>query len=350
LDINLDFVNSSVNCSKIDDIINSYFSETEFSLPDQIRLPDIEIESYVEKQEPYLLIKSKIFFRDELDPYDAHGKRIKKTPLERFFLMILSNVDNKRLTEHVYAETEGYALENIASHHLVDPSRTFCNDFYGTLDMYGIDGLYTLLAYELIDMVNKEGYINVEYPKLVAATTTANGVNPMTSQGVISQKRSILSQITFDNSTKYITESARLGKSDSTINVSTGIFLGNETKIGTGYVDVQMNELKTRLSGPTRTYTGLKSREKDDEDDPYYEEPNQVLEVRKGKFPNVKWVIDSFVSRDIFYYVDSGISNVLSIVKKNIETTTPSKYLNDVSCLFDPVVMLKRLDDDSRFA
>lgn len=348
--VNLDFVNSSINCSKLNDVINSFFSESEFSIPDVFRLPEIETLEVVEDELPSLFIRSKIFFRDELDPYDSNGKRLTKTPIERFNLMINNNVTDVRLLKHVYAETQGFALENVSSHPLVDPQRTFCNDFYSMLDLYGIDGLYTLLAYELIDMVNKEGYINVEYPKLVAATTTANGVNPMTSQGVISQKRGILSQITFDNSTKYISESSRLGKSESTINVSTGIFIGNETKIGTGYVDVRMNELKTSISSPVRNYTELGFKVRDDEEDPYYEEPQALLEIKKSKFPPVKWVIENFVSRDIFYYVDCGIANLCSIMKRKMKTTDPKKYLTNVCCLFEPVVKLKRTDESNMFA
>lgn len=342
LTVNTDFINSGINCCKLDDVINAYFSEPEFSIPNDFRLPDIETVESIKEFPSGILIKSKIFFRDELDPYDKDGKKIEKSPIDRFRIMINSNVDDPRLLDHVYAETQGSALDEICSHHLVDPRRSYCNDFYATLDIFGIEGLYNLLAFELIDIVNKEGYINVEYPKLVAATTTANGVNPMTSQGITAQRRGILSQITFDNAAKYLAESARVGKYETTNNVSTSIFIGNECTTGNGYVDVRLNETKISIMSPKRDYKGTELRERDDEEDPYYEEVMNLLEVKFAKFPKVKWVIDNFISRDIMYYVDCGISHLTSIINPKINPIDTTRFCKDILPYFPRIVPVQR--------
>lgn len=363
LEVNLDFINSGNNCSSLNNVINAYFSSPEFAIPKKYRLPLIEVFNFESSRNDYLLIKSKIFFRDDVDPYENGKKKIhigslktkvnesirqeekykeelkKITPFSRFKSIINSNVKSVRLKEYVYIETMGFSITSLCSHPLVDSKRTYCNDFFGTLELFGIEALYNLLAFEMIEMVNKSGYINVEYPKLVAATTTANGVNPMTSQGVFSQKRNILSQITFDNASKYISDNARIGNNAKINNVSANIFIGSECKLGTGFAEVEMDDTKLSSVCIVRDLAEQTLEEADEEQDPYYENVSEILTVDFNKFPKVKWVINEYVSRNFMFYIEHGKQKISKVVKPKTVNIDSQKFVTEYMPMFNKLVI-----------
>lgn len=341
INVNLDFFNSGINCTSLENYINSTFSENEFSLDNSFRLPKIETLKLNEDEIDYLHVKSKIFFRNDID----NPNEKENSPMERFEQLIRENVKDERLLKHVYAETTGSALDELISHELVDPKRTYCNDFYSTLDIYGIEGLYNLLTFELIEIVNKEGYINVEYPALVSATTTANGVNPMTSQGITSQKRSVLSQITFDNATKYLTEKTREGKFEKMNNISASIFVGSVSKIGTGYTDVRFNETEVTRLLPQKEYEGVSLEEQDDGLDPHYIEGITLLYVKPDKFPKVEWVYDNFISNDIMFFVEIGIKKLIKIPLHNYKIPNTKKHITNMLPLYSKILPKRELTE-----
>lgn len=339
INVNIDFFNSSINCTSLENYINSTFSENEFSLDNSFRLPKIETLKLNEEEIDYLHVKTKIFFRNDIDNQNEK----ENSPMERFEQLIRENVKDERLLKHVYAETTGSSLDELISHKLVDPRRTYCNDFYSTLDIYGIEGLYNLLTYELIEIVNKEGYINVEYPALVSATTTANGVNPMTSQGITSQKRSVLSQITFDNATKYLTEKTREGVFEKMNNISASIFVGSISKIGTGYTDVRLNETEVTRLVLQKEYEGVALEEQDDGLDPHYIEGITLLYVKPDKFPKVDWVYDNFISNDIMFFIEIGIKKLIKIPLYNYKNPNTKKHITNMLPLYSKILPKRKL-------
>lgn len=221
---------------------------------------------------------------------------------------------------------------------IVDYRKTYCNDFYGTLNLFGIEVLYNLLAFELTEMVNRSGYINVEYPQIVASTTTAKGVSPMTSQGANTQKKNVLSQITFDNAAKYILEVIRSGKFQKLHNVSASIFIGTICRIGTGFVNVSIDETKlTNMKALTRDYEDRNLIEADEDIDPYYENISEVLFVKPSKFPKISWVVNRFVSRDYLFYVNFGIKKISNYTLTEPKKIDATKFMKSFAPFFKPV-------------
>lgn len=315
IDVNLDYVNSKFNVTSLDDAIISHFGFRNYSLPEAIRLPKMqtlkEIDDDNEEITPRLLIKSTVFFRDVFDPIDKKtGLKIKIDPIDRLKNFLNNNVDDIVLKEYAYGETQGSSLIDLLSDPSVDYRTTYCNDFYQTFGIFGIEGLRNLLGFDLISIINSQGDINVKYPVITADIITSNGINPMTSQGVTSQQNGVLSTITFDNVKKYITKAAFSGKFESTDAVSTSIFIGNPVNLGTGYADIKFDSIS--LSPGIKSRKTIKTLIKDFSVNEDSEESKAKANVSIGKFPKVVWVFDNFIKKDVMFYMNMGISKYSS--------------------------------------
>jgi hypothetical protein len=322
--VNTDYVNSGANVCSLDSILNTYFSEPIFCLPNDFRLPKVDILETEPEPGETITVVGHLLFRDDLDPYDEDGNRIVGDAMSRLQTLIAGAVDDRRLTDHVYGETQGVALESLCSHELIDPRTTYCNDYYMTFHVFGIEGLYGLLASELIEIVNKGGYINTEYPRLIAALTTGWGINPFTSLKSLSQKKNTLAQVTFDNAPKFIEATASKGMVEPIHNVSASIFIGTPCRLGAGYADVSLNEVKIMNAGAVpESQIGNELTE----DELFYENMLRPLEVRLGKFPTQQWVIKNYVSHDIVYYLQNGIRNMAAAVLEPVPVMDGAVFL-----------------------
>ena len=247
--------------------------------------------------------------------------------MERFNSFFNQNVSSK---DYVYAEIQGSNLINLISRPEIDPVMTYCNDFYQTMDIYGIEGLRNLLAYDLIKMINSNGYVNVKFPTLTVDLNTYSGINPMTSEGISSQQRGVLSNITFDNSTKYITRASLYGKKETTNGTSISILIGKKFHLGTGYANVKIDTSKIIV--PENLHV----------EDSYilnYEE-DKSFDIIPGKFPLVKWVIDRFVHKDIIHYIESGINNCKLAIRGKIKSQNVVSFRKKLGRLFAAIKVI----------
>lgn len=354
VDVNVDYINSRTNLTTLNNALISRFGLREYSLPDSLRLPKIEtliynkeykklqkinklnealklktrneIETFINNEiderieDPLkrIFIKSTAFFRDEFDPIDKNtGKRKELKPVDRLKNFLNDNVDDKVLKEYAYAETQGSALVDLLSNPVIDSRTTYCNDFYHTFNIFGIEGLRNLLGYDLISIINSSGDVNVKYPILVSDVTTSNGINSMTSQGISSQNNGVLSTITFDNVKKYITKAALVGKFENAKAISTAIFLGNKVELGTGFVKIKFLEMSLTLTSPIRKKLNVGMKEFLENEE--FEETKLEPKVIVGKFPKVKWVFESFVKKDIIFYLNMGIVEFFTQTLKDVK-------------------------------
>jgi hypothetical protein len=324
LEVDINYINRRENLTTLETAINGRFGLRDFSLPEILRLPKIEhIIDPVEHEKnedyvPRILIKSTLFFRDEFDKIDKQtGKRIKMDPIDRLKRFLDENCDDEILKTYAYAETQGSSLSNLLANPIIDSRTTYCNDFYQTFEMLGIESLRNLLGYDLISIINSSGDINPKYPVLTSDVTTCNGINPFTSTGSSSQNNGVISTITFDNVKKYITKAAIVGKQEVSTPVSTAIFFGNQLFLGTGYSKIKFDNLALSVTSPTSN--SIKTNMKDIIEDEEYEEPRLEPTVSVGKFPKVKWVFNKFIKKDIIFYINMGMIDFFTSVQGDVK-------------------------------
>ena len=166
----------------------------------------------------------------------------------------------------------------------------------------------------MINMINSSGYISVEYMNFLSNVTTHNGMNPMTSEGISCQKRDFLSMITYDNAPKYTHTAALLSEDQYTYSTSSCIFLGKLFKAGSGFVSLNIDKSKlnviTRKEGISEGFlksTGITKSIGGEFLTDENENPINIPKLITGKFPQVKWIFDNFIQRDLLFYIQQDI-------------------------------------------
>lgn len=364
IDVNLDYVNSRYTTQSLDSTLFLHFgipyniaNQGDISLPDCLRTFKTYDVERIDTPERRILLKTKMFFKDTYDylnkPHRAvileyyncvdkdmykvekedllesillkHGEEMKQsekdsiisvnklTPLDRF-LQFIKDRNNEADNNYVYAETSGTNLGKLIVHPMLFGQKIICNHFYQVYEKLGLEGLRNTLNYDMINMINSSGYIAVEYMNFLSNVTTHNGINPMTSEGISCQKRDFLAMITYDNAPKYTHSASLLSEDQYTNSTSSCIALGKLFKAGTGYVTITIDRSKMNVSnkqeGVSEGFLKLTSDLKKvggniltDEN----EDPITIPKLVKAKFPQVQWILDNFVQRDVLFYIQQDI-------------------------------------------
>lgn len=376
INTNLDYINSRYTTQSLDsilflqfgipyDIANQVTNQGSVSLPDSLRQYKIYDVEKIDKPERRILLKTKMF---ETDKYDYLNKPHRKVLLKYYkdvdkdmFKSEKIDLLNKLLKEHagsedvmdekekeaiiddeklkpldrlnaylkertddsdntyVYAETSGTNFAELLINKKVFAPKLICNHFHQVYRKLGLEGLRNILNYDMVSMINSSGYISVEYMNFLSNVTTHNGINPMTSEGISCQKRDFLSMITYDNAPKYTHAAALLAEDQYTYSTSACIFLGKLFKAGSGFVTLSIDKSKlnvvTRKEGISEGFLKLTGSAKPigggvltDEN----EDPIVIPKLVTNKFPQVKWVLDNFIQRDILFYIQQDIDRTKS--------------------------------------
>lgn len=364
INVNLDYCNSHLVTQSLKSMLDQqfkipfeYFTQDFLSHYELLSNFRILSEKKIEEPQRRILVKNKLFLTDRYDFLDEddreNKKRDKKSklePLGRFMRYITENVEPEFL-EYVYAETIGSNLSRILSHKLLNSSSTFSNHYYQTLGILGIEALRNLLTYDMINMINNSGYINVSYINLQTNVTTHNGPNPMTSSGISCQKRGVHDMITFDNAGHFILSGAFKGKKEYTTNTSTSIFIGSTVKIGTTATSVTLDRLSLiannnksgisngflKLASDTTPITTLFLPE-------VSEKPIIIPPTEIGKFPLVPFVINNFVKKDLYFFIKSGIDSDKIFLYKKISIIQPKKSSFNLTLILRKVVRIEKIN------
>jgi hypothetical protein len=201
---------------------------------------------------------------------------------------------------------------------MIEGHKTVCNHFIQVYESLGLEGMKNCQNHDLIGMINSSGYISVEYMNFLTTVTTFNGRNPMTSNGVSGQDtRDWIAMATFDSAAVYVKQAALVGREQNADSTSTCIVLGKKFRSGTGYVNITVDKTKltisNRQSGFSEKFIKLSGISNsigdlymDDSDGPIY-----IPKLEVGKFPQVPWVCDNFITCDIVFYLQQGIEKDL---------------------------------------
>jgi hypothetical protein len=389
IETNLDYINSRYVTQSLDSMLASHFWLPDIGFPDNVfpnqlrkcRLRDIKTIDLPEKR---IFIKSKMFLTDRYDfigqPFrdiiidyvnnvkndftnDEKIKLIKSIALKKKEILTEDNIktimENQKLKpldrllayiakrnekddlNYVFAETSGCNFSKTITHPLIAGHKTVCNHFRQIYEVAGLEGLKNCQNNDLISMINTEGYIHVEYMNFLTNVTTFNGINPMTSQGILCQDRDWLAMTTFDSAAKYIKSAALIGKEQSTFATSTCIFLGKQFEMGTGFVKVRIDKSRLNISnrqlGISEAF--IKAYGIDKPADNLFnetdEDPIFIPKIITGKFPTVSWIYDNFIERDIIFYINQGIDNFKSYILQFYEPYA----CNDIDLIYEDLII-----------
>lgn len=396
INTNLDYINSRYVTQSLDSMLNAHFyipydiaNQNGISLPNTLRQYRIRDVQKIEPPEKKILIKSKMFLTDRYDfmgqpfrkiivdyirnvPNDATDNEkiniIKKLgnkynedltkddiksimsnkelkPADRLFNYIMQRNSPDNMN-YIYAETTGCNYLQTVINPLIAGHKTICNHFRQVYEVAGLEGLKNCQNNDLIGMINSSGYIAVEYMNFLTNVTTFNGLNPMTSQGILCQERDWLAMTTFDSAAKYIKTAALLGKEQSTHSTSTCIFLGKPFEMGTGFVKVKIDKSKFNISnrqiGISEAFLKLSGIAKPIGDlfNDTSETPLHIPKMVPGKFPSVNWVYKNFIERDIIFYIKQGINEFKSSKLQFFEIS-PCDVLDEFKEMDDLLIKIK---------
>jgi hypothetical protein len=344
INVNLDYVNSPFITQSLESTLIIHFGipynvAKESNLPDLFRNPRFYNVKRIVNPERRILLKSKIFLTNRYDflgmpNRDKLLKESKMTPIERLFSHISKKTKDEN-QKYIYAETKGSNLGKLLSNKSVNGRKTYCNNFYQTYEIFGLEATRNLLSFDMINMINNSGYISVGYINLVSDVTTHNGLNPMTSDGISCQKRDFLSMITFDNGAKYVHFAALSGAQESTQSTATCIILGKRFKIGTGGVDIGVDKTKLSILGKkdriSEGFLKLIGTAKSVGDlflPDGSEESIFIPKIIQGKFKMINWISDNYIKKDLFFYFKQGVNNTK---REKLQMYEPYRNLNTSS-------------------
>lgn len=302
LNVNIDRFNHANNYTKLETILMRDFGIPDYrNLTKIMRCPTIKTVTDCLDDEEFTDHILRILLKTHMPFHDYFDEDEKRSPVDRLISFLVQNVEDRNELDYVYAETKGASPLAIASHRWVNPVTSYSNNFHETFNLYGIEALRNLLNYTMIKI---SGDIDPRYPAIVADTITNHGINPMTSEGVYSQDRGVLTEITFDNVKKYIKRSALRGKPSTTQTTSTSIFLNQKFNLGTGHVSLVYKQQYGEAEQETRDeHHGMVE---------FLNEDEEIIRgvqstFRPGKFPPVPSIINRFVSKDILFYLRNAI-------------------------------------------
>jgi len=142
-------------------------------------------------------------------------------------------------------DTEGTNLFELFTNVNVDPTRTFSDDIYEVLDVFGIETARMTMYEELMKVFERE-YINYHHVCLLVDAMTYHGrFIAIDRFGMSKLENGVLAKSSFEQTSKILFDAAVGGEFDNMKGVSANIMFGQRPPCGTGLVDILIDE--TRL-------------------------------------------------------------------------------------------------------
>lgn len=171
--------------------------------------------------------------------YSQEGYNIRELENDPFFASL----------HQYYADANGANLKQLLSRKDVDSRRTIVNNIHQIYETLGIEASRNFLIKEFWNIITSEGsYINPKHVILIANFMTNLG-QPfgITHTGLSRQGISTLTMASSERATEAFTNAAAFGKIDSVKNTTSAIATGQVAPIGTGTVDVLLQDEYKKL-------------------------------------------------------------------------------------------------------
>jgi len=139
--------------------------------------------------------------------------------------------------DYIYLDGNGTKLKQVLAHPLIDPKRTFSNNWHEMNSCFGIVGGRSTFLKAYQSLIEGSGsYVNVRHLELLSDFQTSLGVIlPVTATGASRQNAGAFAKASFSKALDAFKDAALFGKKEATHSTSSSIFLGKCIEIGTGY-------------------------------------------------------------------------------------------------------------------
>lgn len=168
---------------------------------------------------------------------------------------LTKKTDNPRTLEW-FLDTEGTALREVLTVDGVDVTRTYTNDLYQVVDVFGIEAARSALMRELTQVLSFDGsYVNHRHLALLVDVMTYRGsIAAVTRHGINRADTGALMRCSFEETVEILLEAAAVGEMDDCRGISENVMLGQMAPMGTGHFEVQLDPkmLDTVISDNSR--------------------------------------------------------------------------------------------------
>ncbi len=153
-----------------------------------------------------------------------------------------------------YIITDGVNMNKLLYLKDLDTSRLFCNDFYASIEMFGIEGVRKMLFDEYRAIVCSNDDINHSHIAiLVDFMCHKAGMVAMTAsknKGVNTLKIDPLTKASFEETTNYLMDSALYNQVDHMQYVGSSVIAGQLAKAGSGFIEIGINHRMIQKYAP----------------------------------------------------------------------------------------------------
>jgi DNA-directed RNA polymerase II subunit RPB1 len=169
--------------------------------------------------------------------YMTPGKCLKELPDGR----IVASPEGE---EEWYLDTSGTALGQVLTIPGVDATKTYTNSFVEIFDVMGIEATRSALMVELGAVLSFDGsYVNHRHLAMLVDTMTSQGhMKPITRHGINKADTGALMRCSFEETVEILLDAAACGELDDCRGVSENVMLGQLAPLGTGELDVFLDQ------------------------------------------------------------------------------------------------------------
>ena len=160
-----------------------------------------------------------------------------------------------KMSKEWVLETDGTNMLEVMTHPEVDPTRVISNSICEIVDVLGIEGCRQALLAMLRSVIGETRYINARHYSILCDVMTYQGfLMSITRHGINRQRGCPLLRASFEETVEILNEAAMYGLSDTLNGVSANIMTGQLSNIGTGLIDVLLDQKQLEVSFPQRPY------------------------------------------------------------------------------------------------
>jgi DNA-directed RNA polymerase II subunit RPB1 len=152
-------------------------------------------------------------------------------------------------------ETEGVNLRAVMAHSGVDHARVFSNNIIEVMDVLGVEAARATILRELRKVIEGDGsYVNYRHLATLCDVMTGRGfLMGITRHGINRAEAGALMRCSFEETVEILLDAAGNGEADNFKGVSENIILGQLAPVGTGMVDLLLDQNALKQSASTQT-------------------------------------------------------------------------------------------------
>jgi DNA-directed RNA polymerase II subunit RPB1 len=152
-----------------------------------------------------------------------------------------------------YMSAMGMNIDDLSLIHGIDANKVYTNDIHTVYKRFGIEAGRNALKKELLKIISFRSSDMRHIDLLCDNMTHTGGMLPVTRYGMNIAEDEPLKQSAFEKSNESLTNAAKFGITDNLIGVSSRIMYGKRCKIGTGMMDVLLDESMLKDAIPQKS-------------------------------------------------------------------------------------------------